>query len=37
MTAVENMKPVMSIARISRAMNVPRSTIYYSNSCALSK
>ncbi|MHB1471737.1 MAG: IS3 family transposase [Thermoplasmataceae archaeon] len=29
MAAVENMKPVMSIARISRAMNVPRSTIYY--------
>ena len=28
MAAVENMKPVMSIARISRAMNVPRSTIY---------
>ena len=29
MAAVENMKPVMTIARISRAMNVPRSTIYY--------
>ena len=30
MTAVENMKPLMPITRISKAMNVPRSTIYYS-------
>ena len=35
MAAVENMKPVMNIARISRAMNVPRSTIYYLNTSSL--
>jgi len=32
MSAVEYLKPLMPVARISRAMDMPRSTIYYRRS-----
>jgi hypothetical protein len=32
MAAVEYLKPLMPVARISRALDMPRSTIYYRRS-----